>query len=65
MWCFNPQKRALDLQLKEQMLFNEGDPASLNPEIGIDQQAELLPYDTKYEVPRDSIIFGKTYSQLF
>lgn len=40
-------------------MFNEGDPESLNPEMSIDQQAELLPYDTKYEVPRDSIIFGK------
>ncbi|KAK3869901.1 hypothetical protein Pcinc_024815 [Petrolisthes cinctipes] len=56
---YQDRKRALDLQLKEQQMFNEGDPESLNPEISIDQQAELLPYDTKYEVPRDSIIFDK------
>nr|ASU10868.1 PDGF and VEGF related receptor 1 [Pacifastacus leniusculus] len=56
---FQDRKRALDLRLREQKLFNEGDPESLNPEIGIDQQAELLPYNTKYEVPRDSIIFDK------
>nr|XP_045605396.1 vascular endothelial growth factor receptor 1-like isoform X1 [Procambarus clarkii] len=53
------RKRALDLRLREQKLFNEGDPESLNPEIGIDQQAELLPYNTKYEVPRETIIFDK------
>ncbi|XP_069946916.1 vascular endothelial growth factor receptor kdr-like isoform X4 [Cherax quadricarinatus] len=56
---YQDRKRALRLRLKDQQLFNEGDPGSLNPEIGIDQQAELLPYNTKYEVPRDSIIFDK------
>lgn len=42
-------------------MFIEGSPENLNPEIGLDQQADLLPYDTKYEVPRDSIIFGKIF----
>ncbi|KAK4316390.1 hypothetical protein Pmani_012440 [Petrolisthes manimaculis] len=54
--CKN-RKHKLDLQLKEQQMFNEGDPGSLNPQITVDQQAELLPYNSKYEVPRDSIIF--------
>ncbi|KAG0729231.1 Vascular endothelial growth factor receptor 3 [Chionoecetes opilio] len=37
----------------------EGDPSSLNPELSLEQQADLLPYNTKYEVSRDSIIFDK------
>ncbi|XP_042208149.1 vascular endothelial growth factor receptor 1-like [Homarus americanus] len=56
---YQDRKHTLDLRLKEQKLFNDGDPDRLNPEIGLDQQAELLPYNTKYEVPRDSIIFDK------
>ncbi|XP_071519628.1 vascular endothelial growth factor receptor 1-like isoform X1 [Panulirus ornatus] len=56
---YQDRKRALGLRLKEQKMFIEGDPGSLNPEIGLDQQAELLPYDSKYEMPRDSIIFDK------
>ncbi|KAK3861992.1 hypothetical protein Pcinc_032098 [Petrolisthes cinctipes] len=67
---YKDRKHKLDLQLKEQQMFNEGDPASLNPQITVDQQAELLPYNSKYEVPRDSIIleellgagaFGRVY----
>lgn len=40
-------------------MFIEGDPSSLNPDISLEQQAELLPYNNKYEVSRDSIIFGE------
>lgn len=40
-------------------MFIEGDPSSLSPEISLEEQAELLPYNTKYEVSRDSIIFGE------
>ena len=40
-------------------MFMEGDPSSLNPDMSLEQQAELLPYNTKYEVSRDSIIFGE------
>ncbi|XP_063881163.1 vascular endothelial growth factor receptor 1-like isoform X2 [Scylla paramamosain] len=56
---YQARKETLNLQLREQRMFIEGDPSSLNPDIPLEQQAELLPYNTKYEVSRDSIIFDK------
>ncbi|XP_050691349.1 vascular endothelial growth factor receptor 1-like isoform X2 [Eriocheir sinensis] len=56
---YQARKETLNLQLRDQKLFNDGDPSSLNPELSLEQQAELLPYNTKYEVSRDSIIFDK------
>ncbi|XP_037805072.1 vascular endothelial growth factor receptor 3-like, partial [Penaeus monodon] len=53
------RKRAYTLRLEDHRMFVEGAPENLNPDIGLDQQADLLPYDTKYEVQRDSIIFDK------
>nr|WOX59909.1 receptor tyrosine kinase PVR1A2 [Carcinus maenas] len=56
---YQARKETLDLQLREQKMFMDGDPNNLNPDIPLEQQAELLPYNTKYEVSRDSIIFDK------
>ncbi|KAG0724706.1 Vascular endothelial growth factor receptor 3 [Chionoecetes opilio] len=56
---YQARKETLNLQLREQKMFMEGDPSSLNPELSLEQQADLLPYNTKYEVSRDSIIFDK------
>ncbi|KAJ8727036.1 hypothetical protein PYW08_015433 [Mythimna loreyi] len=39
--------------------FNKGGIESLNPDLAIDEQAELLPYDEKFEFPADKLIFGK------
>ncbi|CAH0721653.1 unnamed protein product, partial [Brenthis ino] len=39
--------------------FNEGLPKSINPELGIDEQAELLPYDERFEFPSEKLQFGK------
>ncbi|XP_063602590.1 vascular endothelial growth factor receptor 1-like isoform X2 [Penaeus indicus] len=56
---YTDRKRAYTLRLEDHRMFVEGAPENLNPDIGLDQQADLLPYDTKYEVQRDSIIFDK------
>lgn len=32
---------------------------SINPEISIDEQADLLPYEKKYEFPREKLKLGK------
>ncbi|XP_063602901.1 vascular endothelial growth factor receptor 1-like [Penaeus indicus] len=53
------KKRAYVLRLEDHKIFVRGCPESLNPQLGLDQQADLLPYDTKYEVPRDLIIFDQ------
>lgn len=39
--------------------FEEGALECLNPELTIDEQAELLPYDKKWEFPREKLKFGK------
>lgn len=43
------------------LYFKEGVTKSLNPDLGIDEQAELLPYDEKFEFPADKLILGKHY----
>ncbi|XP_034249879.1 vascular endothelial growth factor receptor 1 isoform X2 [Thrips palmi] len=42
------------------MHFEEGAIENLNMDIGVEDQAELLPYDRKYEFPRDKLKLGKT-----
>lgn len=39
--------------------FQEGQIGSLNPDLSIGEQADLLPYDKKWEVPREKIKLGK------
>ncbi|XP_050342189.1 vascular endothelial growth factor receptor 1 isoform X3 [Nymphalis io] len=41
------------------LYFKEGVTRSLNPDLGIDEQAELLPYDERFEYPADKLILGK------
>ncbi|XP_047488775.1 vascular endothelial growth factor receptor 1-like [Penaeus chinensis] len=53
------KRRVYALRLEDHRIFVRGSPESLNPQLGLDQQADLLPYDTKFEVPRDFIIFDQ------
>ena len=39
--------------------FDNGDPQSINPDLPVDEQAELLPYDRKWELPRERLKLGK------
>ena len=32
---------------------------NINPELPVDDQAELLPYDKKWEFPRDKLKLGE------
>ncbi|XP_063823350.1 vascular endothelial growth factor receptor 1 isoform X2 [Ostrinia nubilalis] len=40
------------------LYFKEGVTSSLNPDLGIDEQAELLPYDEKFEFPPEKLKLG-------
>lgn len=40
-------------------MFEKGHPDRINPELPVDEQAELLPYDDKYKFPRDKLRMGK------
>ena len=44
-------------------MFEAGDPSAINPELGVDDQAELLPYNSEYEFPRDKLKLGKQLGQ--
>lgn len=39
--------------------FDDGEPDRINPELALDEQADLLPYDKKYEFPREKLKLGK------
>lgn len=39
--------------------FLEGKPQSINPELALDEQAYLLPYNMNYEFPRERLELGK------
>jgi hypothetical protein len=40
--------------------FEKGALESINPELPVDEQAELLPYDKKWEFPRDKLKLGES-----
>lgn len=41
------------------MHFREGAIDNMNPDLPVDEQAELLPYDKKWEFPREKLRLGK------
>ncbi|XP_076384473.1 vascular endothelial growth factor receptor 1 [Megalopta genalis] len=41
------------------MHFEKGAVESLNPDLTVDEQADLLPYDNKWEFPREKLKLGK------
>lgn len=41
------------------MHFEEGALECLNPDLTVDDQAELLPYDKKWEFPRERLKLGE------
>ena len=47
------------LTAQELKMFENGDPSGINPEMGVDDQADLLPYNKGFEFPTDKLKFGK------
>uniref|UniRef100_A0A8W7JAA2 receptor protein-tyrosine kinase n=1 Tax=Anopheles albimanus TaxID=7167 RepID=A0A8W7JAA2_ANOAL len=39
--------------------FEEGNLGCYNPDVALDEQADLLPYNSEYEFPRDRLKLGK------
>lgn len=39
--------------------FEKGMPESINQDLPLDDQTDLLPYDPKWEFPRKKLVFGK------
>ncbi|XP_066251648.1 vascular endothelial growth factor receptor 1-like [Euwallacea similis] len=57
----NRKERRLKKLLKNLGLenFHKGNPENLNPDLGVDDQAELLPYDKKFEISIEDLKIGK------
>ncbi|KAJ8894999.1 hypothetical protein PR048_000308 [Dryococelus australis] len=53
------QKIKRELVLTGLNRFKEGAMENFNPDLPIDEQAELLPYDKKWEFPRDRLKMGR------
>lgn len=43
------------------LYFENGAVENWNPDLGIEEQAELLPYDKKWEFPREKLKLGKVF----
>lgn len=59
--CMVRRKKMQIAELKAAGLanFEEGNMESINPDMGLDEQADLLPYDKKFEFPREKLKLGK------
>lgn len=44
--------------------FENGDIDKWNPDLGIEDQAELLPYDKQWEFPKANLKLGKISRKL-
>ncbi|KAJ6641852.1 Vascular endothelial growth factor receptor 1 [Pseudolycoriella hygida] len=53
--------RRLQNELKTAKIidFDDGNPEGLNPDLALHEQADLLPYNKRYEFPRDKLKLGK------
>lgn len=56
---FVTQKMRKELMEAGLMHFEEGALECLNPDLTVDDQAELLPYDKKWEFPRERLKLGE------
>lgn len=54
--CTQALKKILEAN---RLRFENGDIDKWNPDLGIEEQAELLPYDKQWEFPRDKLKIGK------
>ena len=53
------QKREASFRMNLLDTFGKGNPDSINPDLPLDEQTELLPYDPRWEFPRDRLKLGK------
>ena len=46
------------MRITRERLLGSGDPGRINPDVSLDEQIDLLPYNPKWEFPRDGLILG-------
>ncbi|XP_062547592.1 vascular endothelial growth factor receptor 1-like isoform X3 [Armigeres subalbatus] len=59
MFYYKKKKEVKEMKEAGLAHFEEGDLEQMNPEISLDEQADLLPYKTEYEFPKERLKMGK------
>lgn len=57
--CYYRRYRRLKKEGFSTKDFEEGRPESIDPDLPLDEQAHLLPYDSRFEFPRNKLDLGK------
>lgn len=57
------RKQKQELELFTQKLFNINQSIRFNPDLPLDEQIDLLPYDNKWEFPIEKLTFGPVLGQ--
>ena len=52
-------KKYRELTAAELLMFENGDPNAINPDLAVDDQADLLPYNKNFEFPVEKLKFNK------
>lgn len=56
-------KEEKEMELLNKTLFDKGQVDMFNPDLPLCEQVELLPYDQRWEFPRDRLKLGRTLGQ--
>lgn len=57
LWKFRRERK--ELKLAGLQNFNKGMVESINQDLTLDEQTDLLPYDPKWEFPRSKLKLGE------
>lgn len=57
------RRQKQELEFFSANLFDQGQLDLFNPDMPLDEQVDLLPYDKRWEFPRDRLKLGKTLGQ--
>ncbi|KAG1682674.1 Vascular endothelial growth factor receptor 1 [Nymphon striatum] len=60
---YKDKKLKCEFELEGFKHFDQGRLDMYNPDLPLDDQAELLPYDKRWEFPKERLILGKTLGQ--
>ncbi|CAL1269807.1 unnamed protein product [Larinioides sclopetarius] len=62
-WFYKRKHTLMKLQGFNHQLFQEGHFGIYDPNMPIDEQVDLLPYDNRWEFPKENLKFGRTLGQ--
>ncbi|KAF8785487.1 Vascular endothelial growth factor receptor 1 like protein [Argiope bruennichi] len=62
-WLYKRKHTLMKLQGFNHQLFQEGHFGIYDPNMPIDEQVDLLPYDNRWEFPKENLKFGRTLGQ--